>query len=80
MKERFYGDFIMWEDIKDSILTIGACIGLMLLLIFSVNSCSSTEWNSGDCPDCEVRYELRGASKGLKYYACPKCGREVERF
>ena len=80
MKERLYGDFIMLEDIKYSILTIGVCIGLVLLLIFSVNSCSSTEWNGGDCPDCEVRYELRGASKGLKYYACPKCGREVERF
>lgn len=70
----------MWEDIKYSILSMGACIGLILLLMFGVNLCSSTEWNNGTCPDCEVRYELRGASRGLKYYACPNCGREVERY
>lgn len=30
--------------------------------------------------DNNYRQELRGASKGLKYYACPECGQEVERY
>ena len=57
-------------------------IGLILVfaLMFGVNSCSAPTWNDGICPDCEVRYELRGASRGLKYYACPECGQEVERY
>ena len=74
------GGFIMWDDIKYNIFVLIACIGLIFLLIIGTNSCSHTEWNNGDCPDCEVRYELRGVSKGLKYYACPECGREVERY
>jgi PHP family Zn ribbon phosphoesterase len=55
-------------------------LGLSLLLIFGFNSCSAETWNNGACPECEVRYELRGASRGLKYYACPECGQEVERY
>ena len=70
----------MWDDIKYTLWTIGALVGLMFLLMLGVNSCSSTEWNNGDCWDCGTRYELRGASKGLKYYACPECGREVQRY
>ena len=45
-----------------------------------INALTSSDWNDGDCPDCEVKYELRGASSGLKYYACPECGREVQRY
>lgn len=45
------------------------------------NLTTETEWNEGICPKCEVRYELRAAGRyGLKYYACPECGQEVERY
>ena len=53
----------MWNDVEYSIFGLIACIGLIFLLMVVTNSCSHTEWNNGDCPDCEVRYELRGASK-----------------
>lgn len=53
---------------------------LVFLMMFGFNSCSASTWNDGICPECEVRYELRGASRGLKYYACPECGQEVERY
>lgn len=56
------------------------CIVIIFLLMFGINSCSASTWNNGVCPDCEVRYELRGASRGLKYYSCPNCGQEVERY
>jgi PHP family Zn ribbon phosphoesterase len=55
-------------------------IALLFMIMFGVNSCSESDWNNGECPNCETRYELRGASKGLKYYACPDCGKEVERY
>lgn len=55
-------------------------IVFIFLIMFGVNSCSAEDWNSGKCPKCETRYELRGASKGLKYYACPDCGKEVQRY
>ena len=55
-------------------------IVFIFLIMFGVNSCSAEDWNSGECPKCETRYELRGASKGLKYYACPDCGKEVQRY
>lgn len=57
-----------------------AIIGIIVLLITAVNSCSASDWNNGICPKCEVRYELRGMSQGLKAYACPKCGKEVYRY
>ena len=53
---------------------------LLIVLITGFNSCSAETWNDGYCPDCEVRYELRGASRGMKYYACPECGFEVKRY
>ena len=53
---------------------------LAFLIMFGFNTCTYEEWNDGKCPDCNVRYELRGVSKYLKYYACPKCGNEVERY
>ena len=61
-------------------LTIIICLVGIFLIIFGTNACSSTDWNNGKCPDCEIRYELRGASRGLKYYSCPDCGKEVERY
>ena len=62
------------------IIPLIIAIALIFALVFGVNSCSASAWNDGICPDCGERYELRGASKGLKYYACPECGQEVERF
>lgn len=56
-------------------------IVLMLAIMFGVNSCSYEDWNYGECPKCETRYELRAISKDyLKYYACPDCGKEVKRY
>lgn len=57
-------------------------IGMILVfcILFSFNACTAEEWNHGKCPKCDVRYELRGASRGIKYYACPKCGNEVSRY
>ena len=57
-----------------------AIIGIIVLLITAVNSCSASDWNNGICPKCEVRYELRGLSQGISTYACPKCGKEVRRY
>ena len=53
---------------------------LVLVLMFGINSCTAETWNNGICTKCTVRYELRGVSKGLKYYACPECGQEVHRY
>lgn len=67
-------------DLQTNLWSIIVCIGLLLLIVFGVNSCSAEDWNQGECPECEIRYELRGASRGLKYYSCPECGKEVERY
>lgn len=55
-------------------------LGIALLIVIGFNACHAKTWNHGTCPECEVRYELRGASRGIKYYACPECGQEVERM
>lgn len=68
------------KDTEFDIIEIVCCIAIIFIIIFGVNSCSASEWNNGICPNCEVRYELRGASRGFKYYSCPECGNEVERF
>ena len=70
---RSYNDETSW-------LTIVLCFILIFAIIIGFNSCSAETWNEGICPSCEVRYELRGASRGLKYYACPECGQEVQRY
>jgi hypothetical protein len=67
-------------SISTSVIIIIICFALIFAMIFGLNSCSASTWNDGICPDCEVRYELRGASRGLKYYSCPECGQEVERY
>lgn len=67
----------------DDNIGCAAIITLIILLImfmFGVNACTEEDWNSGNCPKCETRYELRGVHDGLKYYACPDCGKEVERY
>lgn len=68
------------EDTKCSIAEIVGCILIVVFLITAVNSCSSSDWNNGICPNCEVRYELRGYSQGLSAYACPECGKEVRKY
>jgi hypothetical protein len=55
-------------------------IFIAFLLILGSNACTAKEWNDGVCPDCNVRYELRGVYKGTHYYACPGCGNEVDRY
>lgn len=65
--------------------SIGAIIfiiALLALLTMGTNSCSASDWNDGICPKCNVIYELRGAAGDLrlKYYVCPECGKEVERY
>ena len=60
--------------------TIIICAALALLLILISQACTAQEWNNGKCPDCNVRYELRGVYRGTHYYACPDCGNEVSRF
>lgn len=67
-------------DLKYDIVVIIGCILIVIFLITTVNSCSASDWNNGICPNCEVRYELRGLSQGLSAYACPECGKEVRRY
>ena len=56
------------------------CFLLAGAIMLVVNTLAEPKWNGGTCPDCSVRYELRGASRGLKYYSCPDCGQEVKRY
>jgi hypothetical protein len=56
------------------------CIIALFVIMLGTNACSAPAWNGGKCPNCEIRYELRGASRDLKYYSCPDCGKEVERY
>ena len=70
----------MWKCVRDIVIIISVLIALIFLIMSGTNALTSSDWNDGDCPDCEVKYELRGASSGLKYYACPECGREVQRY
>lgn len=63
-----------------SIICLVISIIILLAVMIGINSCSSEEWNDGECPACHENYELRGVSKDLKYYSCPECGNEVERF
>jgi hypothetical protein len=65
---------------RNIIIVAMSCIILFILLVFYTDISSSSTWNKGVCPSCHERYELRGVSQGLKYYACPKCGKEVQRF
>lgn len=56
-----------------------AYIVLFIIIAIGLKSCHSSNWNNGICPECNVRYELRGASNTTKYYACPECGQEAYR-
>jgi hypothetical protein len=56
------------------------CFVLAFALVMVVNSRPSRTWNNGVCPRCRIRYELMDVSNGIKYYVCPECGQEVERY
>lgn len=62
------------------IVQIVAIIVLCIILSITFNSCTSSTWNEGICPDCNVRYELRGTTSMTKTYVCPVCGKEVKRM
>lgn len=64
----------------DAIISIILVISFVIIMVFGINSCTAETWNDGVCEKCEIRYELRGVSKGLKYYSCPECGQEVQRY
>jgi hypothetical protein len=68
------------NDNNGSLYGLILCVIILTLMPIFPNSCSASEWNNGVCPDCEVRYELSGASRGLKYYSCPQCGNEVKKY
>ena len=68
------------KDFWVSALPLIIAVVLVLLITLITNLSSASTWNEGVCPHCEVRYELRGVSEGLKYYSCPICGQEVEKF
>lgn len=82
-------DSEIWEEemsrnndtgIGYDLLTILFCIVIIFLVVCGTNSCTASDWNNGTCPKCEVRYELRAASYGKKYYVCPNCSKEVSRY
>ena len=63
-----------------SIISIVLALALLIMVTLGINSCTAETWNDGVCAECETRYELKAASQGLKYYACPECGQEVKRY
>ena len=62
------------------LISLTLVILLFVAMIFGLNACTAEDWNDGMCPDCDTRYILHAASQGLKYYACPECGKEVSRY
>lgn len=73
----------MSDGIKSLLTSIAVCVGAVLIVVLIVcglNSTTSKKWNGGVCPNCNVSYELRAVSNGIKYYSCPKCHEEVKRF
>lgn len=70
-------------DSKTSLIIAGICAVILFFAVCFHNTATSEEWNDGTCPECGVKYELRGASGNLvkeKYYSCPECGKEVTRY
>lgn len=72
------------EENFSGLVTIAAVI-ILVLAIFGLRTCSnemaSTQWNEGVCPKCNVQYELRAIDRSYcKYYVCPECHVEIERY
>ena len=65
---------------SSDIWAIIICFALIFAIMFGFNCCSYSGWNDGICPECETRYELRGVSKYMRFYVCPECGKEVQRY
>ena len=71
------------KKISSLIITLVCAVLLLVLVLVAVvgsNSSSEEEWNDGVCTKCEAPYELRAVSIGLRYYSCPNCGHEVQRY
>ena len=64
------------------LLVITTLLMTGIMVIHDVHT--AKQWNDGECPDCHVRYEMGGVTGmlhvGLKYYYCPECGTEVQRY
>lgn len=73
-------DYIYDDESSIGCLSVIIFIVLVFFIMTGLNSCTSSKWNDGICTKCETRYELRGVSNGLKYYSCPECGEEVNRY
>lgn len=76
----YYSKRHSYSSSNDSWWELIITLVLALLILFTCNACTAKEWNNGRCPNCDVRYELRGVYKGTHYYACPECGNEVSRY
>lgn len=64
-------------------ILVASIVCFIFIFVFEIfcNLTTESDWNNGICTECGVRYELRAAVHGgLKYYACPECGQEVERY
>lgn len=83
-----------WDNFKDAcadfLVGVLKFVGFIILLIVIIgvievirysSQTPDSEWNNGICPECEVRYEMKAVYfGGWKYYSCPECGKEVERY
>lgn len=81
MKSNEFTGFVMYA----LLIIVGIMIILKMYSCHDLYSCHDSAiedvWNNGICQKCNVRYELRAVSRyGLKYYVCPECGLEVERY
>lgn len=68
------------KELAGSGIAIVIGVFIILGLICGTNACTDSKWNNGICIGCDVRYELRGVSNGMRYYVCPDCGQEVGRY
>lgn len=88
-KEILGYDFLDTWDFEDDIICVLKFIGfvvLLMVLFFTVSEIKRSsqspdfDWNNGICHKCEIRYEMKDVYMGMKYYVCPECGNEVERY
>lgn len=66
-------------DLLKATAIVALIIGCAIALGFTPNIFTAEKWNGGECPKCEVFYELKTADKLNKYYQCPACGERVRR-
>ena len=66
---------------KTTILTIGLCIAIGLVLFFIISipfaiKSEKKEFNNGYCPRCHARLNHADTdSQGGRLYTCPDCGK-----